>query len=163
MLPSSQANLQNVLLFHTVPGRALSTDLSNGQSLTTANGKALLVTINNNGVFINNAQVIEADLVAENGVVHIIDEVLDILTSLDDIIEDKISIYPNPTADFLRIIYTYSSDAVYYITDMQNKIIRQGKVQETEQIDVRDIQSGQYQLLIQDGRKVSSGKFVKVF
>jgi transforming growth factor-beta-induced protein len=160
---SSQANLQNVLLFHTVPGRALSTDLSNGQSLTTANGKALLVTINNNGVFINNAQVIEADLVAENGVVHIIDEVLDILTSLDDIIEDKVSIYPNPTADFLRINHTYSSDAVYFITDMQNKIVRQGKVQETEQIDVRDIQSGQYQLLIQDGRKVSSGKFVKVF
>ena len=160
---SSQANLQNVLLFHTVPGRALSTDLSNGQSLTTANGKALLVTINNNGVFINNAQVIEADLVAENGVVHIIDEVLDILTSLDDIIENKVSIYPNPTADFLRINHTYSSDAVYFITDMQNRIIRQGKVQETEQIDVREIQSGQYQLLIQDGRKVSSGKFVKVF
>jgi uncharacterized surface protein with fasciclin (FAS1) repeats len=160
---SSQANLQNVLLFHTVPGRALSTDLSNGQSLVTANGKTLLVTINNNGVFINNAQVIEADLVAENGVVHIIDEVLDILTSLDDIIENKVSIYPNPTADFLRINHTYSSDAVYFITDMQNRIVRQGKVQETEQIDVRDIQSGQYQLLIQDGRKVSSGKFVKVF
>jgi uncharacterized surface protein with fasciclin (FAS1) repeats len=161
---ASQANLQNVLLFHTVPGRALSTDLSNGQSLTTANGKVLLVTINNNGVFINNAQVIEADLVAENGVVHIIDEVLDILTSLDDIIENKVSIYPNPTADFLRISNaTYGSDAVYYITDMQNRIIRQGKVLETEQIDVRDIQSGQYQLLIQDGRKVSSGKFVKVF
>ena len=96
--------------------------------------------------------------------VHIIDEVLDILTSLDDIIENKVSIYPNPTADYLRIYdNTYSSNAVYFITDMQNKIVRQGKLQETEQIDVREIQSGQYQLLIQDGVTVSSGKFVKVF
>ena len=160
----NQENLQNVLLFHTVPGRAMSTDLSNGQSLVTANGKTLLVSINNDGVFINNAKVIQADLEAENGVVHIIDEVLDILTSLDDIIENKVSIYPNPTADYLRIYdNTYSSNAVYFITDMQNKIVRQGKLQETEQIDVREIQSGQYQLLIQDGVTVSSGKFVKVF
>ncbi len=142
----------------------MSTDLSNGQSLVTANGKTLLVSINNDGVFINNAKVIQADLEAENGVVHIIDEVLDILTSLDDIIENKVSIYPNPTADYLRINdNTYSSNAVYFITDMQNKIVRQGKLQETEQIDVREIQSGQYQLLIQDGVTVSSGKFVKVF
>ena len=39
-------------------------------------GTDVTVTINANGVFIDNAQVIVADLVADNGVVHVIDAVL---------------------------------------------------------------------------------------
>ena len=39
-------------------------------------GTDVVVTINANGVFIDNAQVTVADLVADNGVVHVIDAVL---------------------------------------------------------------------------------------
>ena len=44
--------------------------------VTTLNGKSFTVTINDDGVFINDAQVTFADIVADNGVVHVIDAVL---------------------------------------------------------------------------------------
>jgi len=50
--------------------------LSNNQIVTTLLGTDLTVMINSNGVFIDNAQVTIADIVAENGVVHVIDAVL---------------------------------------------------------------------------------------
>jgi uncharacterized surface protein with fasciclin (FAS1) repeats len=68
--------LTDILLYHVVSGAALSTDLSDGQSITTLFGEDVVVTINMDGVFINNAQVIVADLIADNGVVHVIDAVL---------------------------------------------------------------------------------------
>lgn len=68
--------LTAVLTYHVVGGNVLSTDLDNGQVVTTLNGGSVTVTINSNGVFINNAKVTVADLVGSNGVVHVIDAVL---------------------------------------------------------------------------------------
>ena len=56
-----------------VGATALSTDLSNGQMVTTLNGADVTVTINEAGIFINDAQVTVADLVADNGVAHVIE------------------------------------------------------------------------------------------
>ena len=54
----------------------MSSALSNNQIVTTVNGTDVVVTINANGVFIDNAKVTSADIVADNGVVHVIDAVL---------------------------------------------------------------------------------------
>ena len=68
--------LTNILKHHVVADSVMSTMLSNNQVVTTLLGSDITVTINANGVFIDNAQVIVADLVADNGVVHVIDAVL---------------------------------------------------------------------------------------
>ena len=66
--------LVKVLTYHVVSGTVLSTDLSNGD-VTTLNGGDVTVDLSN-GVMINNATVSTADVMASNGVVHIINKVL---------------------------------------------------------------------------------------
>jgi uncharacterized surface protein with fasciclin (FAS1) repeats len=65
-----------ILTYHVVPAVALSTDLSDGQIISTLSGVDVNVSIINGDVFINQAQVIVADIVTDNGVVHVIDAVI---------------------------------------------------------------------------------------
>ncbi|MGC9342885.1 MAG: fasciclin domain-containing protein, partial [Bacteroidales bacterium] len=76
LLADPSGALTDVLLYHVVAGKAMSTDLSDGQEIETVLGQNITVTINNDGVFINDAQVTVADIEAANGVVHVIDAVL---------------------------------------------------------------------------------------
>ena len=68
--------LADILLYHVVGAQVLSTDLADGATATTLNGADVTVTINGDGIFINDAQVTVADIVTDNGVVHVIDAVL---------------------------------------------------------------------------------------
>jgi transforming growth factor-beta-induced protein len=68
--------LEAVLLNHVVEGAALAGSLSDGQQLTTLGGGMLGVTVQGGTVRIGGSAVIQADLEASNGVVHVIDAVL---------------------------------------------------------------------------------------
>lgn len=80
--PEEKALLRRVLLYHVVPGAAVaSTDLENHQRLDTANHSEALFAILGHGVQIRDksgtdANVTTADVVASNGIVHIVDKVL---------------------------------------------------------------------------------------
>lgn len=81
LLPENVEDLQGILTYHVIAANVLSSDLTNGQVVETANGGTLTVEITDAGVFFvdaggNKAQVQVADVVASNGVVHIIDAVL---------------------------------------------------------------------------------------
>jgi len=69
--------LSDILLYHVASGQALSTDLSNGQQIATLlDGGTVTVDLRNNGVKINGSTVVGADVLASNGVIHILDAVL---------------------------------------------------------------------------------------
>jgi len=70
--------LADVLLYHTVSGKVLASDLKNGETVKTVEGADLKVAITGGKVMINDATVITPDNIARNGVVHIIDTVLTI-------------------------------------------------------------------------------------
>ncbi len=76
LLEDPEGDLTDILLYHAVGDKALSTDLSDGQTITTINGKDITIEISNGNVFINDAQVTVADIETDNGVVHVIDAVL---------------------------------------------------------------------------------------
>ena len=67
--------LSEILTYHVVAGKVLSSDLTDGMTPETVNGEMITVDLDG-GVKINNANVTAADLEAGNGVVHVIDKVL---------------------------------------------------------------------------------------
>ncbi|MDX9942307.1 MAG: fasciclin domain-containing protein [Bacteroidales bacterium] len=71
---ASVPNLANILLYHVVDGIVTSDMLSNG-FVPTANGAAVEINLDNS-VFVNDAQVIMADIKARNGIIHAIDKVM---------------------------------------------------------------------------------------
>jgi uncharacterized surface protein with fasciclin (FAS1) repeats len=77
VLADPEGLLTDILLYHALDSDVRSADLSDGMVVATINGKDITVTINDDGVFINDvAQVTMADIVADNGVVHVINAVL---------------------------------------------------------------------------------------
>ncbi|MBA89046.1 MAG: hypothetical protein CMB16_07270 [Euryarchaeota archaeon] len=74
--PEEIASLADILTYHVVAGAVKSTDLTDGMMAQAVNGDNLSFTVNSDGVMVNNANVISADVMASNGVVHVIDAVL---------------------------------------------------------------------------------------
>jgi uncharacterized surface protein with fasciclin (FAS1) repeats len=70
--------LRAVLTYHVVAGRVTSTDLVNtgGARPTTVNGGQLNIVVSGGSVRVDNATVVTADVMAKNGVIHVIDSVL---------------------------------------------------------------------------------------
>ncbi|MES2817541.1 MAG: fasciclin domain-containing protein [Pseudomonadota bacterium] len=67
--------LTSVLTYHVVPGKLMAADLAGKTSLTTVQGTELKLDTRN-GVKIDGATVISADIPASNGVIHVIDSVV---------------------------------------------------------------------------------------
>jgi uncharacterized surface protein with fasciclin (FAS1) repeats len=81
LLPENKADLTSILTYHAIAGDVMSSDLTNGQVVTTVNGATLTVEINDTGVYFvdangGKAKVTTADVDASNGTVHIINAVL---------------------------------------------------------------------------------------
>ena len=68
--------IDDLVAKHIVESRNLSADISNNQTLLNADGEYLLMTVNNDGIFVDGIQITVTDVIAYNGVVHVIDAVL---------------------------------------------------------------------------------------
>lgn len=167
LLADPQGLLTEILLYHVVGAEVLSSDLSDGQTAMTLNGQDLTVSITNDGVFINDAQVIVADIVTDNGVVHVIDAVLlPSTSSTGDISRElaSINVYPNPASNeiFVKTENLDISDARFIIYDIQGRqqfISRESN--DTFQMDISLLESGMYILEYRSANKAFQKKFIK--
>ena len=67
--------LTSVLTYHVVAGKVMAADVMKIKSAKTVQGQEVMIDASN-GVKVNDATVIKADIVTDNGVIHVIDKVL---------------------------------------------------------------------------------------
>ena len=76
LLPENKDELVKVLTYHVVPGAVTSDQLA-GKRLSVATVQGQTVHVDGrNGVHVNQSRVTTADIMATNGVIHVIDKVL---------------------------------------------------------------------------------------
>lgn len=67
--------LTKILTYHVVAGKVMSSDLTDGMMATTVEGSQITIGTMN-GVTVNGANVVTADIETSNGVIHVIDAVI---------------------------------------------------------------------------------------
>ena len=75
LLPENKDQLVAILTYHVVPGKVMSGDLTDDMSATTVQGSDVTIDLDN-GVMVEEATVVSADIETSNGVIHVIDKVI---------------------------------------------------------------------------------------
>jgi uncharacterized surface protein with fasciclin (FAS1) repeats len=74
--PENRDQLVSILTYHVVSGKVYAADVVKLTSATTVNGSDVSIKVSDDGVSIDNANVIMTDIKASNGVIHVIDTVI---------------------------------------------------------------------------------------
>jgi uncharacterized surface protein with fasciclin (FAS1) repeats len=74
-LLKDKQKLTKILTYHVVPGQVMAKDVKPGK-VTTVEGSKLNITRGGGGVKVDKANVVATDVVATNGVIHVIDSVV---------------------------------------------------------------------------------------
>jgi uncharacterized surface protein with fasciclin (FAS1) repeats len=82
--PENRGTLQAILTYHVVPGRVTAAQVVKLTSAATLNGQRIDIAAGKKGVIVDNAKVVTTDILATNGVIHVIDNV--ILPATDDVV-----------------------------------------------------------------------------
>jgi uncharacterized surface protein with fasciclin (FAS1) repeats len=168
LLADPTGALADVLKFHVVSGKIMAGQLTNEQKVTTLSGKILTVTINADGVFINNSKVIITDIETDNGVVHVIDAVLvaDTPTNVADIFSgaSRFGLYPNPASANVTIDLSGTdlfSPATISIVRADGKVISEFPVQESViNYNVGTLNRGLYIVVLKQENRISTEKLI---
>jgi uncharacterized surface protein with fasciclin (FAS1) repeats len=70
------ATLRNILLYHVSPGRRAAAAVVSSTRLRMANGGFTTISLRDGGAFINDSRIVGTDVLAGNGIIHVIDAVL---------------------------------------------------------------------------------------
>jgi len=73
--PENKDQLVSILTYHVVSGKVMSTDLVDDMMAATVQGSSVTIDLDN-GVMVDGATVVAADIEATNGVIHVIDSVI---------------------------------------------------------------------------------------
>ena len=155
LLLDPTGDLAQILLYHVLGANVLSTDLTDGQMAETLQGEDIEVTINGSDVFINQAQVTTADLLADNGVVHVIDAVLlppsFVGVKTLNAADYNIKVAPNPASSYFYIEFPEALNEEVLITlfDVSGRLLKQERIQQQwSEINTSDLNAGTYFLKI---------------
>jgi uncharacterized surface protein with fasciclin (FAS1) repeats len=151
-------NLADILAYHVVSGTVLSTDLTAGP-VPTLSGDNVIVSLTG-GVKINDANVTTADLISDNGVVHVLDRVLlSSFLGIDEATSPIVNVYPNPFIESLSI--SGLENAEYTIVDNSGKIVLNGKLNQAEVISTANLSAGVYMLSVSNNNTIEKRQIVK--
>ena len=151
-------NLADILAYHVVSGTVLSTDLTAGP-VPTLSGDNVIVSLTG-GVKINDANVTTADLISDNGVVHVLDRVLlSSFLGIDEATSPIVNVYPNPFIESLSI--SGMENAEYTIVDNSGKIVLNGKLNQAEVISTANLSAGVYTLSVSNNNTIEKRQIVK--
>ena len=165
LLEDPEGQLTDILLYHVLSTEVLSSDLSDGVSATTLFGDDVNVTIVDGKVFINNAEVIVADIQTDNGVVHVIDMVLLPTTSTNEIPSTQATVYPNPASNNITLEFDEAlfSDPQMTLVNMDGQLIKNIRtIRSNESINIENLQNGVYIMIISDGVNSLTKRITKV-
>lgn len=73
--PENKDTLVAILTYHVVPGKVMSGDLQDGMKAATVQGSEVTISLTG-GAKVNDANIVQADIEASNGVIHVIDSVI---------------------------------------------------------------------------------------
>lgn len=139
-------NLADVLLYHTLGSEVLSSGLSAG-NVTTLEGNDVLVNLTG-GVFINDAEVTLADVDVDNGVVHVINKVLDPATASLNENTIEVNLYPNPATEFITVAADKEIKSIQ-IVSLNGAVLKTFNATGGEiKVDVSDLAAGQYVIVV---------------
>jgi len=74
--PENKAKLQRILTYHVVSGKVMAADVVKVKSAKAVSGDTITVATMGGNVMVDNAHVVKTDIVATNGVIHVIDAVI---------------------------------------------------------------------------------------
>jgi len=68
--------LTKILTYHVVAGKVMAADVVKLHSAKTVEGSEVTIDVSSGGVKVDNAKVVQTDIVCDNGVIHVIDSVI---------------------------------------------------------------------------------------
>jgi uncharacterized surface protein with fasciclin (FAS1) repeats len=152
------ADLCKILLNHVVGSYLNASDLVAGP-VTTLNNTEVIVNLTG-GVKIGPATVTSADIDTDNGVVHVINDILVPGTASRKTIKNNgIAIFPNPTNGTLFIANSVSGK--YEIISLQGQVVQKGTMTQSS-LSVANLPAGNYVLKVSSDKGVSTAQFNKL-
>ncbi len=74
--PENKQKLAEILTYHVVSGKVAAADVTQLKTAKTVNGKSVRISTVGESVMVDDATVVKADVMASNGVIHVIDSVI---------------------------------------------------------------------------------------
>ncbi len=74
--PENKEKLASILTYHVVPGKVMAADVAKVKKTKTVEGSEITIKTKGQKVMVDKANIVQADIMASNGVIHVIDAVI---------------------------------------------------------------------------------------